>query len=118
MSIPQNIIRAYLTALEANDLGGILSCFSPHASIISPTYGVMEAAPFYKKLCADTLKTEISEIELHASSADSLTWFAQFDYRWSLRDGTTKLLTILDRFRIEGDKIVSLRIFSGSQGKF
>ena len=117
MSKPREIISAYLTALEANHLGGILSCFAPHALITSPTYGAMEAETFYKKLCADTVKTEISGIEIHASAVDSLTWFAQFDYQWSLRDGTTKLLTILDRFRIEGDSIGALRIFASSQGK-
>jgi hypothetical protein len=108
----EELIRSYLLALEANQAGKILAHFSLDAEIVSPTYGRMAAAPFYEQLCADTSNVEIFLREISESRGRSDLVFAHFDYRWTLKDGSTKNLEIMDLFKLEGGKIKSLRIFA------
>jgi hypothetical protein len=75
-------IRDFYNHFEKMDLDGIVTFFTSHATVESPTLGKMEARPFYRELFSKTkhLKTHIKDIFINpdnphrAAVLGSLSW--------------------------------------------
>ncbi len=106
------IIRRYLSAMEASDLQAVLACFADDAIITSPLYGEMAVAPFYKKLFADTTRTEVRVHNIYQSPSKANCWAAHFGYVWERHDQPRLDTELIDLFEFDPatGKIIALRI--------
>lgn len=114
-AVPIETVASYLTALRRNCPDEILAFFAPNAEVISPTYGRMQAEPFYRKLCADTESVEIVVRGIYSAAGTEDVVAAHFDYDWVLADGTVKSLELLDLFTFQDGRIGQLRIFADAR---
>lgn len=102
-------VRAYLTAMAAGDLAGVLACFTDDGKVSSPVYGGVPVADFYRRLFADTAS---AEVELRTIFTAEHQLAAHFAYRWVLHSGArthTDLVDIFD-FTPGSNKISHLQI--------
>jgi len=109
MSPREATVRAYLAAMAAGDLDGVLACFTAEGKVSSPVYGGVPVADFYRRLFADTASAEV-KIRNIFSAEHQLA--AHFGYRWALKSGAkteTDLVDIFD-FMAGSDKISHLQI--------
>lgn len=106
------ICRQYLEALNEGSLEGVLSLFTPEALVISPLYGEMPAADFYRDLFADTNRSETKLLNIF--DADGRNYFValHFQYRWTLKNGNVVEFECVDVFETtpDGKKFRSLKI--------
>jgi hypothetical protein len=58
------VVKAYLKALEGRNLEAVLALFSPDAIVHSPMYGKVPARDFYKEFFADSTKNQITFLGL------------------------------------------------------
>ncbi len=109
---PDATIRAYLAAMEAGDLAGVLACFAPDAHIISPVYGTVAVRAFYERLLADTATVKIEPHAIYQAVGYPQRWIAHFGYRWIRRDGTVVETDLIDFFSFDAalEKIAQLKI--------
>lgn len=108
----ERTIRRYLHAMEANDLPGVLDCFTPDALIASPVYGKVPVRRFYEKLFADTVGARVTIRSLYSSPERPDLWIAHFDYVWVRRDQADMDTELIDLFELDGsgERIRKLRI--------
>lgn len=106
------VIRAYLRAMAAGDLAGVLDTFSADGVVVSPVYGAMAVRPFYEQLFADTIATEVRIRHIYVAEDEPRTAIAHFDYVWTRRDKPTLETRLIDLFDLdpEAGRITRLRI--------
>ena len=68
---PDEVIRRYLSAMEACDLNGVLACFADDGLISSPVYGEVPVRPFYERLFADTVSAEVTIHHVYRATDDA-----------------------------------------------
>ena len=103
-------INAYLRALGAGEYPDITALFSDDAVVISPLYGEMNAAAFFRKLLADTDHAVITPLRVYTDEEDR-SGAAFFLYEWVMNDGRHISFEVVDLFNFdEKGKIAELRI--------
>jgi ketosteroid isomerase-like protein len=95
------VIRRYLSAMEASDLDGVLACFAADGMITSPVYGRVAVRPFYERLFADTLSAEVTIHHIYQATDDPGRWAAHFAYRWERRDASPVSTDLIDLFDLD-----------------
>lgn len=116
---PEAVVRAYLNAMEAGDLEATVACFDSAGIIVSPVYGEVPVADFYRKLFADTVSTVVDIHTVYASPDHPTRFAAHFAYRWDRKDGSTLVTDLVDLFEFseQSGKIARLKIvFDPSSG--
>jgi hypothetical protein len=98
---PEDVIRRYLSAMEACDLDGVLACFAADGMITSPVYGRVAVRPFYERLFADTLSVEVGIHHIYRATDDPGRWAAHFAYRWERRDAPPMSTDLIDLFEFD-----------------
>ncbi|MBN1276614.1 MAG: nuclear transport factor 2 family protein [Deltaproteobacteria bacterium] len=108
----KEICRQYLDALNEGSLEKILSLFDQDAVVVSPLYGEMSAARFYKDLFADTSRSETRLLNIFHSVSGSSDMALHFYYLWTLKNGKAVEFECVDVFEISWDsnKIKRLKI--------
>lgn len=108
----EQIVRAYLGAMENGDLAATLACFGDDATVTSPVYGNMAVKPFYERLYGDTVSAKVEIRNIYSSVSDANHWAAHFGYEWTRRDGVSLSSSLVDlfHFAIGEDKIQHLEI--------
>jgi hypothetical protein len=106
----EKIIKQYLKALEKGSHENMMKLFSKNAAIISPLYGKISAADFYRELFKDTSKSKISLLNIFKGNK-KFVGAGHFRYDWILKDGTPTTFECVDvfNFTTEG-KIKQLTI--------
>ncbi|HOP48170.1 MAG TPA: nuclear transport factor 2 family protein [Desulfobacteraceae bacterium] len=99
----QEICRQYLDALNEGSLEKILSLFDQDAVVVSPLYGEMSAARFYKDLFADTGRSETRLLNIFHSVSGTPDLALHFHYLWTLKNGKTVEFECVDVFEISWD---------------
>lgn len=97
----EDVIRRYLSAMEACDLDGVLACFADDGMITSPVYGRVPVRPFYERLFADTLSAEVTIHQVYRATDDLGRWAAHFAYRWERRDTPPVSTDLIDLFEFD-----------------
>jgi ketosteroid isomerase-like protein len=106
----QAIAEAYLAALQEADLDSLLALFSPDGQVVSPLYGQLPAATFYRALFADTRRSEVSLTDVLTHEARRSIGFL-FTYRWTLADGELVDFEVIDYCQLNSaGQITALRI--------
>jgi ketosteroid isomerase-like protein len=110
MAEQEALIRRYLAAMEKADLDGVLDCFAPTGTAMSPTYGEMPARAFYETLFADTVEVRLKVRSIYAATDSPQKWMAHFDYRWQRKEGAVVDTELVDLFEISDGRIDTLRV--------
>ncbi|MFC7614028.1 nuclear transport factor 2 family protein [Actinokineospora soli] len=104
---------AYLTALQCEDLEGVLALFADDGYVHSPLYGPRPARDFYTELFVDSHSSALTLLgTMHGSTVDGnpllSIWF-YFD--WTLADGTSAPFDVVDVLELDDEgKIKKLYI--------
>ena len=98
------ICKKYLDALNESDLEKVLLLFTENAMVISPLYGEIAAASFYKKLFADTRKSETKLLNVFDSSDKGDSIGLHFHYTWTLQSGEVVQFEVVDVFELSDDR--------------
>ena len=97
--------------MAANDLAGVLACFTPDAVIVSPVYGEVPVRRFYETLIADTVRASIDVKALYRSEERPGQWIAHFGYVWIRRDQPDMDTELIDLFELDPSGLLArLRI--------
>ncbi len=99
---PKELCEHYLAALNEGNLDRVLALFDTDAHVLSPLYGMMPVAPFYKGLFGDTNQSETTFINLFESEAGPVA--LQFHYRWTLQSGGVVEFDCVDVFALNADR--------------
>jgi len=91
------VVRAYLSAMAAGNLDGVVACFTADGRVTSPVYGGIPVADFYRRLFADTVVAEVGLREIYTGETGERL-AAHFDYCWKRIDGTTTACALVDLF--------------------
>src|SRR5690348_6310061 len=110
MAEQEALIRRYLAAMEQADLDGVLACFAPTGTAMSPTYGEMPARAFYETLFADTVAVRLKIRSIYAATDSAQKWMAHFDYHWQRSGGAVVDTELVDLFDISNGQIDKLRV--------
>jgi ketosteroid isomerase-like protein len=112
---PDDVIRRYLSAMEACDLDGVLACFAGDGIISSPVYGEVPVRPFYERLFADTLSVQVAIHHVYRATDDAARWAAHFAYDWERRDAPAVSTDLIDLFEFDAASLITrLRIIFDS----
>ena len=98
------ICKKYLDALNESDLEKVLLLFTENAMVISPLYGEIAAASFYKKLFADTRNSETKLLNIFDSSDKGNSIGLHFHYTWTLQSGSVVEFEVVDVFELSKDR--------------
>ena len=101
---PADLCKRYLAALNEGSLDTVLSLFAPHATIVSPLYGVIEAEDFYRELFADTNRSLTELLSIYLPSGNSTSVALHFHYTWTLKSGKVVQFECVDVFELTADK--------------
>jgi len=99
---PKELCEQYLAALNAGSVERVLALFDADAFVVSPLYGRLPVAPFYRDLFGDTSRSETSFVDLFESAAGSIA--LQFHYRWTLRSGRVVEFDCVDVFALNDNR--------------
>jgi ketosteroid isomerase-like protein len=110
MAEQEALIRRYLAAMEKADLDGVLACFAPTGTAMSPTYGEMPVRAFYETLFADTIEVRLEVKSIYAATETAGKWMAHFAYHWKRKKGAIVDTELVDLFEISDGKIDRLRV--------
>jgi hypothetical protein len=99
---PRELCEQYLAALNAGSVERVLALFDADAFVVSPLYGRMLVAPFYRELFGDTNRSETTFVDLFESAAGSVA--LQFHYRWTLKSGRVVEFDCVDVFAFNADR--------------
>jgi len=95
----KELVNAYIAAIDAGDLDGLLALFAPGAMVHSPLYGSVVAPVFYKEMFAKsgnskgTLLGVLGRGQTVAGRPLIAFWF-RFD--WVLASGTHAPFDVVD----------------------
>lgn len=110
------IFRKYLDALNEGSLEKVLSLFDDSAIVVSPLYGDIPAADFYKDLFADTSRSETTLLNMFEAMGDNnpvkTAVALHFQYKWTLKSGKIVEFECVDVFELAKDskKFTKLKI--------
>lgn len=102
--------KAYIAALDAGDLNGLLALFAPGAMVHSPLYGSVVAPDFYKEMFAKsgnskgTLLGVLGQGQTVAGRPLIAFWF-RFD--WILASGTHAPFDVVDLCELDDRGLVT-----------
>lgn len=99
---PKELCEQYLAALNAGNVERVLTLFDKDAFVVSPLYGRMPAAPFYRALFNDTSRSETTFVDLFESGSGAVA--LQFHYRWTLTSGRVVEFDCVDVFALNEDR--------------
>lgn len=105
-------VQKYLSALEAEDLGTILSLFEPDGWVCSPFLGQMKAREFFQKVMDASSKSRLTVHDILISSENHPRAVGYFLYDWWLKDGSKVSFECADVFTFNPGtgKILSMLI--------
>jgi ketosteroid isomerase-like protein len=108
-----DLVTAYLAALEAGDTEAVLALFTPDARVHSPLYGPQPATDFYPALFADTSRSELTLLGVTEGTsregAPLVCFWFHFD--WRLPSGVAAPFDVVDVAEMAEDgRIATLRI--------
>lgn len=108
----EELCHHYLSALNDGDLEKVLSLFDPAAVVVSPLYGTVAAAPFYRELFADTNRSVTKLLHIFSASKDDSSIALHFHYTWTLKSGKIVEFECVDVFELAParDKFTKLTI--------
>lgn len=95
--------KQYLAALNEGSAEKVLSLFEPHAEVVSPLYGKLPAAAFYRDLFADTNHSETTLLNIFDSVSDSAVAL-HFSYVWTLKNGKRVAFECVDVFETKPNR--------------
>lgn len=101
---PHDLCQRYLAALNAGDLAAVQALFAPGATVVSPLYGVVDAASFYRDLFADTARSATTPLNVFLPSGDAPAVALHFRYRWTLKSGKVVEFECVDVFELSADR--------------
>lgn len=93
------LVDDYLAALEDSNLSAVLALFADGAFVDSPLYGRMAAEDFYPALFQDTSSSRLTLktiLEGDIDGAPVVAFWFDFDFDWTLADGTPAPFTVMD----------------------
>lgn len=96
----KHLCEQYLAALNASDLNAVLALFTDDAWVVSPLYGEMPAAQFYRDLFTDTQASDTRLLNIFDSSSNSNSLALHFHYRWTLQSGELVEFEVVDVFEL------------------
>jgi ketosteroid isomerase-like protein len=96
--MPRELCEQYLAALNAGHVERVLALFDDDAFVLSPLYGRMPVAPFYRALFSDTSRSETTFVDLFESGSGAVA--LQFHYRWTLKSGRVVEFDCVDVFAL------------------
>lgn len=96
------LCEQYLAALNEASVEQVLSLFDDDAVVVSPLYGRMPVAQFYRDLFGDTSRSDTSFVDLFESASGSIA--LQFHYRWTLAGGRVVEFDCVDVFALNADR--------------
>ncbi len=103
------LVTAYLRAVEAGDVAGMLALFADGAIVHSPLYGTLPATEFYPALFSDTGSAELTLLgTMRGTSVEGralLSFLFHFD--WVLPNGTAAPFDVVDVAEIDDDGLIS-----------
>ncbi len=91
------VVRAYLSAMAAGNLDGVVACFTADGRVTSPVYGGIPVTDFSRRRSADTVVAEGGLREIYTGETGERL-AAHFDYCWKRIDGTTTACALVDLF--------------------
>ncbi|WP_405206815.1 nuclear transport factor 2 family protein [Aquimarina sp. LLG6339-5] len=106
----EEIAKRYLFLLEKGDVAKVVDLFADDGIVVSPLYGTLSAAKFYKHLSEDTNSSKLHLDGLFLEK-DTNRISLLFDYEWILKNSEKvnfKVVDILDLS--EDNKIQKLTI--------
>lgn len=105
-------VRAYLTALEAADLEGMVSLFTEDAWVLSPFLGRMPARNFFQRVIDASAATRLTVHDVLVSAEGHPRAIGYFLYDWWLLDGSRVSFDCADVFDFdpESGRIRSMTI--------
>lgn len=95
---PEQLCHQYLAAMNEGDAGKVLALFAPDATVVSPLYGSMPAATFYRALFADTSRSDTTLLHIFDATQDSMSVALHFHYKWTLSNGKVVEFECVDVF--------------------
>ncbi|WP_299179593.1 nuclear transport factor 2 family protein [uncultured Aquimarina sp.] len=106
----EEIAKRYLFLLEKGDVAKVVDLFTDDGIVVSPLYGTLSAAKFYKDLSEDTNSSKL-HLDGIFLEKDTNRLSLLFDYEWILKNNEKvnfKVVDILDLS--EDNKIQKLTI--------
>jgi hypothetical protein len=90
----------YVDALNQGDLDAIDAMFTPDATVLSPIYGMMNAAEFHRAFFGDTDRTrpEVKGLFDHANNGQGAALHLSFS--WTFADQETVQFEAVDLFEL------------------
>ena len=86
MNTLPHLFDQYLDALDQADLGKVLSLFEEDAVVISPLYGELPVADFYRSLFADTRESRTQLLNILESTNQKNIAALHFRFQWTLEN--------------------------------
>jgi len=99
----KQVINRYFQGLEKASYEDVISLFAKNAIVLSPLYGQIEAATFYKELFAVTNNSKITLKNIFINPDNPKVAAAHFFYDWTLKDGTSAPFECVDVFEFSSD---------------
>ena len=110
----KELVNAYVAALDAGDLDGLLALFAPGAVVHSPLYGSVPAPEFYKEMFAKSgnSKGTLLGVLGRGQTAEGRPLIAfWFRFDWVLASGTHAPLDVVDLCELDDQgRIANLNI--------
>ena len=95
----KELVNAYVAALDAGDLDGLLALFAPGAMVHSPLYGSVVAPEFYKEMFAKSgnSKGTLLGVLGRGQTVEGRPLIAfWFRFNWVLASGASVLFDVVD----------------------
>ncbi|OYX85391.1 MAG: hypothetical protein B7Y83_04865 [Flavobacteriales bacterium 32-34-25] len=103
---------SYLNALNEGNLDNVLKLFTEDAFVVSPLYGKMPVAIFYKELFSDTNNSSTELLNIFLSTSENKTVALHFNYQWKMKNDFVESFECVDVFNLNDtqDKFNKLTI--------
>ncbi|BAO77028.1 hypothetical protein [Winogradskyella sp. PG-2] len=81
----KKIAKQYITYLENENIGQVVTLFNHNGMVDSPLYGIKKADEFYHELNRDTSNSELN-LKGIFEEKDSCNLALYFTYKWTLKN--------------------------------
>ncbi len=106
----EQILTAYLRALEQANYTELITLLADDAKVLSPLYGEQNAATFYQTLFQDTQSSELTLLDIFFNVSNDKACI-NFLYRWTMADGAVVEFDCVDIVEFDSKaKIKRLKI--------
>jgi hypothetical protein len=99
----QQLVRRYLSALEAGDPEKAASLFVPNGWVRSPFLGQLPVRDFVAKVAGASRGAKLTVHDVLVSAEGHLRAVAYYLYDWSLKDGSRVSFDCADVFNFDRD---------------